>query len=110
MAQVGGHHPALDVVAAEAEGHLGQVVRPEGEEVGLLGDLVGEQGGPRSLDHRPDGDLDPLGDLGARRGLRWRGILQGLHDPGTGERHLLARDRERDHYLDDRVPAAAARS
>ena len=38
--EVGGHHPALDVVAAEAEGHLGEVVRPEGEEVRLLGDLV----------------------------------------------------------------------
>ncbi len=31
------------VVAAEAEGHLGQVVGAEGEELGLLGDLVGGQ-------------------------------------------------------------------
>ena len=29
------------VVAAEAEGHLGQVVGAEGEELGLGGDLVG---------------------------------------------------------------------
>ena len=34
---------ALDVVAAEAEGHLGQVVGAEREELGLLGDLVGGQ-------------------------------------------------------------------
>ena len=40
LLQVGRHHPALDVVAAEPEGHLGQVVGPEGEEVGLLGDLT----------------------------------------------------------------------
>ena len=31
------------VVAGEAEGHLGQVVGAEGEELGLLGDLVGGQ-------------------------------------------------------------------
>lgn len=32
---------ALHVVAAEAEGGLGEIVGAEGEEVGLLGDLVG---------------------------------------------------------------------
>ena len=31
------------IVAGEAEGHLGQVVGAEGEELGLLGDLVGGQ-------------------------------------------------------------------
>src|SRR4051812_33592452 len=39
LLDVGRHHAALDVVAAEAERHLGQVVGAEGEEVGLLGDL-----------------------------------------------------------------------
>jgi hypothetical protein len=33
----------VDVVAAEAEGHLRQVVGAEGEEVGDLGDLVGRE-------------------------------------------------------------------
>ena len=42
------------VVAAEAEGHLGQVVCTEGEEVGLFCDLVGGQGGARiSIDLVP---------------------------------------------------------
>ncbi len=42
------------VVAADAEGRLGQVVRPEGEELGLRGDLAGGQRGARQLDHRAD--------------------------------------------------------
>ena len=33
------------VVAAEAKGHLGQIVGAEGEELGLGGDLIGRQGG-----------------------------------------------------------------
>ena len=40
---VGGQELA-GIVTAEAEGHLGQVVRAEGEELGLLGDLVGGEG------------------------------------------------------------------
>ena len=47
-----------DVVAAEAEGHLRQVVGAEREELGLLGDLVGRQGGAGDLDHRADQVLD----------------------------------------------------
>ena len=39
------------VVTAEAEGHLGQVVGAEAEELGFLGDLVGQQSGSRDLDH-----------------------------------------------------------
>ena len=56
--EVGVHHPALDVVAAEPERHLREVVGAEGEEVGHLGDLVGPQRRPRRLDHRADGDLE----------------------------------------------------
>ena len=69
--EVGVHHPALDVVAGEAEGHLGQVVGPEGEEVGHLGDLGGPQGGPGRLDHGPDGHLERarLGRAGLGRPL-----------------------------------------
>ena len=43
-----------DVVAAVAERHLGQVVGPEREELGVLGDLVGDQRGARHLDHGAD--------------------------------------------------------
>ena len=45
---------ALGVVAREAERRLSQIVRPEGEEVGLAGDLVGADARSRQLDHRPD--------------------------------------------------------
>ena len=48
------------VVAAEAEGGLGQVVGAEGEELGRLGDLAGAQAGARQLDHGADQVLDLL--------------------------------------------------
>jgi hypothetical protein len=54
LLEVRRHHPALDVVAAEAERHLGEVVGAEAEEVGDLGDLVGADGGTRRLDHGAD--------------------------------------------------------
>ncbi len=47
-------HATLDVVAAEAERGLGEVVGAEREEVGVAGDLVGLEAGARKLDHRPD--------------------------------------------------------
>ena len=56
--EIDGHHPSFDVVSAEAEGHLGEVVRPEGEEVGFVGDLVRQKSGPWRLDHRADGDFN----------------------------------------------------
>ena len=39
------------IVPAEAEGHLGQVVGAEGEELGLLGDLISGEGSPGDLNH-----------------------------------------------------------
>ena len=42
-------HEALDVVAAEAERHLRQVVGAEAEELGLLGDLVGGRARPAAV-------------------------------------------------------------
>ena len=45
LLQVRRHEP-LDVVAAEAERHLRQVVGAEAEELGLLGDLVRRRGTP----------------------------------------------------------------
>src|SRR3954464_754807 len=45
---------ALDVVAAEPEPGLGQVVRAEREEVRVLGDPVRDEARARELDHRAD--------------------------------------------------------
>ena len=42
------------IVTAEAEGHLGQVVGTEAEELGFLGDLAGSQGCTGDLDHGTD--------------------------------------------------------
>ena len=56
--EVLGHEPALDVVAAETERHLRQVVGAEREELGDLGDLVGDERGARRLDHRADEVVD----------------------------------------------------
>ena len=61
-------HPLLDVrgeersdvVAAEAESHLREVVGAEAEEVGDLGDLVGGDGRARDLDHGADRDVEPV--------------------------------------------------
>ena len=64
---VGGQHPgvhveaqelALGVVAAEAVGHLGEVVGAEAEEVRLPSHLVGGNGRPRRLDHGPKRAVD----------------------------------------------------
>ena len=112
--EVGVHHPALDVVAREAEGHLGQVVGAEGEEVRHLGDLPGPQRGPRRLDHGADGDLE-LARLGAWR--PWR-PFDGTRRPllvhvGSTASSTQPRARassarrhgEGNHDLDDGVPA-----
>ena len=90
LLQIGRHHPALDVVAAETECHLGEVIRPEREEVGHLGDLAGEQRGPGRLDHRADGDFDALAGLAAfALVLRGRHALERVEDPGPGQSELL---------------------
>ena len=85
------------VVTGEAEGHLGQVVGAEGEELGLLGDLVRGQRGARDLDHGADlvvhigtGVLDELVRLGAHDVLD---ILE-----------LLDLADQRDHDLGHDVP------
>src|SRR6188508_2688816 len=44
----------VDVVAAETERHLRQVVCAKTEEVGIFSDFVGCEAGPRNLDHRTD--------------------------------------------------------
>ena len=49
-------HDGVDIVAAEAEGHLGEVVSAEAEELGHAGNLVGHEGGSWDLDQSPDID------------------------------------------------------
>ena len=48
---------ALGVVAAQAVGHLGQIVGAKREEIGHAGDLARGEGGSGKLDHRPDRDV-----------------------------------------------------
>ena len=70
LVEVERHERGLDVVAGEAQAHLGQVVGAEGEEVGvlgdvlggdgsaLLGDVLGGDGSARNLDHGADRDVE----------------------------------------------------
>jgi len=90
LLEVVGEELPLRVVAGEAEGRLGEVVRPEREEVRQLCDLVGAHAGPRQFDHRPDQML------GGR-------LLQGdtlgqVAQPAE----LLSEPDERVHDLDER--------
>ena len=66
--EVGGEELRLDVVAREAERRLREVVRAEREEVGVVGDLVGQEARARQLDHRADEEVAP--DLAARARAR----------------------------------------
>ena len=52
------------VVAAHAERGLRQVVGAEAEELGILGDLIGDHAGARHFDHRADQVLDLRALLG----------------------------------------------
>ena len=88
--QVVGEELPLGVVAREAERRLRQVVRPEGEEVRVLGDLVGAHARARQLDHRAAEVLD----------------LALLRDRAHGQlaqpAQLLGEADERMHDLDER--------
>ena len=85
----------LRVVAGQSEGRLGQVVRPEGEELRLFRDFVGGQRGARQFDHRADlvvhlharlplhGPRRPAYDLGLQ--AQFVDVAdQGDHDLGDG--------------------------
>ena len=104
LLDVGSHDAAFDVISAEAERHLGQVISSEGEEVCLLGDLISHERSSGSLDHGADEHLErallalALARLDADLG-------NGLLGPRASQRELLARHRQRNHDLDDRVTA-----
>ena len=80
----------LDVVARQAERGLREVVRAEGEEVGLLRDPVGDEARARELDHRPDQRAHVVGAH-----LRDHVLHPRAQDPDL----LLVGD-EREHDLD----------
>ena len=82
------------VAAVGAHGVADEVVRADGEEVGNLGELVGDEGGGRSLDH--DTDLDVLVELTALVGQLLLALLDKLLD---GHDFLYAGN-ERNHDLD----------
>src|SRR5664279_3319085 len=46
-----GRQELVDVVARETEGRLREIVSAEAEELGFLGDLIGNQRSARQLDH-----------------------------------------------------------
>ncbi len=67
-ADVGPHGPS-SVVAAQAVGHLGQVVRAEAEEIRVVRDFGGPQSRARRLD-RAKGEIGALiGDGATHSGL-----------------------------------------
>ena len=88
LLDIDGQEPA-GIVAAEAQGGLGEVVGAEAEELGLLGDLAGAQGGAGQLDHRADQIVDAAALLGEhRRGGAVDQLLDDLQlGPGRDQRH-----------------------
>jgi hypothetical protein len=87
-----GHEEAAGVVTADAVGRLRQVVGAEAEELGMLGDVVGAQGGARQLDHRAH-EVRCL-ESGRLRHLAGDAVDQLLQD---GE--LARPGDERDHHF-----------
>ena len=98
--EVAGEEAALDVVAGEAPGHLGQVVRAEGEEVDAWrGDLAGGERGPRHLDHGAERD-----------GRRVRDRGEHALELGPHGLQLVDGGDQRHHDLRPRVEPFAARA
>ena len=95
LLEVVGEELALRVIAGESERGLREIIRAEGEEVRVLGDLVGAHAGARQLDHRAARVLDPalLGDR--------------AHGQLAQARELLGEGDERVHDLDVRRRAGA---
>ena len=93
---------AADVVAAEAEGHLREVVRAVAEEVRDLRDLVGGDRRARDLDHRADRDVEAVLARGLHA-LLGADLLDRLLGQLAKKRELLLRADERVHDLGLRI-------
>ena len=78
------------IVTAEAEGHLGQVVGAEAEEVRFLGDLAGGQGRARDLDHGANLVLHVNAGFGNE-------LVRSLDDDVLDKLQLLDFANQRDH-------------
>ena len=95
---VGGQEARFGIVARQPESGLGEVVGSEGEERGLLGQVVGDQACARQLDHRADDVVRSLAHVMARGDLE---------DQGAHGRELAGEVDERDHHLKLRALAGA---
>ena len=101
LAVVVGRKELARVVTGEAEGHLRQIVRAEGEELCLVGNGVGGQRSARDLDH----GADLVGHVGT--GFL-DDLLRSLVDDGLDEGQLLLLADQRDHDLRRDLPCRTA--
>ena len=83
--------PNFDVVAAERERQLGEVVGAEREEVGVRAEVGCHQRGTRGLDHRTDTDGIEVGDPG---------LVERFQHPAPRHCEFLGAHHQRDHDLD----------
>ena len=78
---------ATGIVPGQAHRHLCEIVRPEGEELHHAGDVAGDQGRPRHLDHGADAVANAAPSL--------------LHHRLRGRVHEVAQDAELLHSQDE---------
>ena len=96
LVQVQRDELGLGVVAGEAKGRLREVVGAKAEEVGVLGDLVGDHAGARQLEHGSHGNVELDALLGGNLGDHALDDLAGLD--------MFGRDGDkRNHDLGTRV-------
>ena len=63
LLDIGPHEPPR-VIARQAIGHLGQIVRPKGQERRMLGDITGAQGRARGFHHHTQTEIEIRAGLG----------------------------------------------
>tara|TARA_Y100001960_G_scaffold332291_1_gene432261 strand:+ start:2067 stop:2690 length:624 start_codon:yes stop_codon:yes gene_type:complete len=82
------HQPPSEVVTTEPIDHLGKVICPEGEEVGMVCHIAGKQGGPRRLNHHP-----------YRKNVSSR-LPNLVTNPSTDQSHLGGSGNKGNHHSD----------
>ena len=85
------------IVTAEAEGHLGQIVGAEGEELGFFGNLVRSQRSSGNFDHRTNQILQLLSGLGNQ-------VVRYTHDDILDILEFLRFANQRNHDLRNEIP------